>query len=583
MTGRARDGRPDGRVDGHVGRRAVLGTGLAAVGALVAACTRTAEPPAPTAPPVPTPTADATTAPPPAAAPLVGDGVTDNGPLLQQLVDAGGHVRFPGPGTYLVDTPVFLDGGDPHGRVVLDLAGGTLLAGPHLPATDAFWRDKAVRWVLWSNTRRDAWDPAAGRVTVAAETRATGSGVGALQAVAVRDGTFDGVDGTVGLVFANRSGTELTSLTMVRGRALVSWHDYSDATRVQGCHARHGDGPRTGALVEQISSGDGLVVSGCKADAGLHTARLKYCRGAVIEANVTGLLELDSCSGVVVVGGHQEGQLGDRTSAVVRQSQVTFRQTAFYSAHDAEVPSIVVDDPADGPAGSRVHLDACVEVHLHDGKDADVPQGPLLHVAGANPMTEVLARDLRAVTVDTADPGVWVPTAGPRLTARGDVADAVTDLAGVVPPSFAVSRRSGAWRLEPTAGEGDGAQALAAPDLQHAAAAGGAAGRGSLRRGTTYTYWVAVRDAGGLVSAPARRTVEASASGAVRLVLGVARAPVELLLWRGPAGARAAPQHHVRLTCASPLARLLDTGGHVEGLAWRPGAGDLAPAALPSG
>lgn len=578
MTGRTRDTGTDRRV----GRRAVLGTGLAAVGTLVAACTRTAEPPAPTAPvppAVPRPTADAGAV---AAAPLVGDGVTDNGPLLQQLVDAGGHIRFPGPGTYLVDTPVFLDGGDPHGRVVLDLAGGTLLAGPHLPATDAFRREPGVRWLLWSNTRRTAWDAAAGRVDVSAQTRATGTGVGALQAVAVRDGTFDGVDGTVGLVFANRSGTELTAVTMVRGRTLVSWHDYSDATRLQGCHARHGDGPRTGALVEQISSGDGLVVSGCKADAGLHTARLKYCRGAVVEANVTGLLELDQCSNVVVVGGHQEGQLGDRTSVVVRQSQVTFRQTAFYSAHDAGVPSIVVDDPADGPAGSRVHLDACVEVHLHDGRDADVPQGPLLHVAGANPMTEVHARDVRAVTVDTADPGVWVPTSGPRLTARGEVADAVADLAGVVPPSFAVSRRSGGWRLEPTAGETEAGDAPTAPDLRHAAAAGGAAGRGSLRRGAGYTYWAAVRDAGGLVSAPARRTVEASGSGAVRLVLGVARAPVELLLWRGPAGARAAPQHHVRLTCASPLVRLLDTGGHLEGLAWRPGPGDPPPAP-PSG
>ncbi|WP_136518541.1 hypothetical protein [Cellulomonas telluris] len=571
--------RVDERRAGGVGRRAVLGGGLAAVGTLVAGCTDRLRPPGPTgaAPRASAPSAGPATTPPPGAAPLVGDGVTDNGPLLQQLVDAGGHVRFPGPGTYLVDTPVFVDGGDPHGRVVLDLAGGTLLAGPHLPGTDAFHRDPQVRWVLWSNTRRTAWDPASGRVTVSEETRATGARVGALQAVAVRDGTFDGVDGTVGLVFANRSGTELTALTMVRARTLVSWHDYSDATRLQGCHARHGDGPRTGALVEQVSPGDGLVLSGCKADSGLHTARLSRCRGAVVEANVTGLLELDSCSNVVVLAGHQEGQLGDRTSAVVRQSQVTFRQTAFYSAHDADVPSIVVDDPPDGPAGSRVHLDACVEVHLHDGRDADVPHGPLLHVAGANPMTEIHARDVRAVTVDTADPGVWVPTAGPRMTARGEVADAVADLAGVVPPSFAVSRRSGGWHLQPTAGEEGGGDPPAAPDLQHAGAADGAAGRGSLRRGATYTYWVAVRDTAGVVSAPARRTARASASGAVRLVLGVARAPVEVLLWRGPAGARAVPEHHVRLTCASPLARLLDTGRHVEGLAWQRGAGDPAP------
>ncbi|UZN04116.1 hypothetical protein [Cellulomonas sp. S1-8] len=563
-------------------RRAVLGVGLGAAGAAVlAACTRSPAPDA-TAPPV---AATPTSAPTPGdlpgrlAADLVGDGVTDNGPALQRHVDAGGHIVLPGPGAYLVDTPVFVDGTDPHQRVVLDLAGGTLVAGDHLPTSDVFWPDRATRWMLWPNTLRTAWDAAAGRVEVAVATRATGERVGALQALAVRDGTFDGRGTTAGLVLAHRTGTELTNVTMVGARALVTWHDYSDGTRLTGCHARHGDGERRdGALVEQVAPGDGLVISGCKADGGLFTARLRRCRGAVVDGNVTGRLELDRCSGILVQGGHQECSIGDHTAVVVRRSQVTFRQTAFYSTRDGSTPAILVDDDPAEPDASQVRLDACVEVHLHDARDADVAHGPLLHVASAHDLTEVRVDDVRAMSVDTADPGTWVATTGPRLTGAGQVGEAVRGVA-LVARGVAVSRRTGAWGAEATsASVAASAGTPEAPTHLEATAAAGHTGRGSLRARREHGYWAAVRDADGRLSPTARTTVRTSSTGAVRLVARLPSAPAELVLWRGSGDG---PTHHTILPCTGRQVRLLDAGSHVEGVGWSDGVGPADPASLP--
>lgn len=567
-----------------VARRTVLGAGLGGGlgAALLASCSRPVEQVvAPTTPPpLATPTPSPTPGDPPGrlAADLVGDGTTDNGPALQRHVDAGGRIVLPGPGRYLVDTPVFLDGGEPHARVVLDLAGGTLVAGDHLPATDVFHPDTQVRWMLWPNTLRSAWDAAAGRVEVAVATRATGGKVGALQSLAVRDGTFDGRGTPAGLVLANRTGTDLTDVTMVGARTLVSWADYSDATRLTGCHARHGDGERRpGALVEQVAPGDGLLLRACKADAGLYTARLRRNRGAVIDANVTGRIELDRCSAVVVQGGHQECHVGDHTAVVVRSSQVTFRQTAFYSARDGRTPAILVeDDPAHDEA-SYVHLDACLEVHLHDAQDADAAHGPLLHVASAHELTEVRADDVRAVTVDTADPGTWVATSGPRLTADGEAGAAAAGSA-LVARGFALTRRTGAWGVEPTSAPAVVATAadLAAPDFGQVVAAGGRDGRGSLPAGARQTYRAAVRDADGRVSPVARTEVRTTSTGVVRLTLTLPHAPVALLLWRGDGrGAR-----HAVLPCTARRVRLLDAGDHVEGVGWSPGTGDLDPTTL---
>ncbi|MBO3088777.1 hypothetical protein [Cellulomonas dongxiuzhuiae] len=564
-----------------VPRRAVLGGLGAAAAALLTACTR-AGAPEPTSPvPTPTPTPTPGEAPARLAADLVGDGTTDNGPALQRHLDAGGHVVLPGPGDYLVDTPVFLDGGDPHARVVLDLAGGTLVAGDHLPTSEVFRPDPTTRWLLWPNTLRSAWDAGAGTVDVAVGTRATGDAVGALQTLAVRDGTFDGRGTAAGLVLAHRTGTELTNITMVGARALVTWHDYSDGTRLTGCHARHGEGERRdGALLEQVAPGDGLVISGCKADAGLFTARLRRCRGAVVDANVTGRLELDRCSGVLVQGGHQECSIGDHTAVVVRRSQVTFRQTAFYCARDGSTPAILVDDDPAEPDASQVRLDACIEVHLHDARDADAAHGPLLHVASAHDLTEVRAEDVRAVSVDTADPGTWVGTAGPRLTGAGPVGEAVQGVA-LVARGFTVSRRTGTWGAEATSATAVAAPgAPPAPTLAKPAPADGRDGRGSLRARREHTYWAAVRDADGRVSPAARTTVRTTATGAVRLTVTLPAAPAALLLWRGE-GDR--PGRHTDLPCAVRQVRLLDAGEHVEGVGWSDGVGPVDPTTPPTG
>jgi len=443
-----------------------------------------------------------------------------------------------------------------------------------------FWPDRTTRWMLWPNTLRTAWDPAAGTVEVAVATRATGERVGALQALAVRDGTFDGRGTAAGLVLAHRTGTELTNVTMVGARALVTWHDYSDGTRLTGCHARHGEGERRdGALVEQVAPGDGVVLQGCKADAGLFTARLRRCRGAVIDANVTGRLELDRCSGVLVQGGHQECSIGDHTAVVVRRSQVTFRQTAFYCARDGSTPAIVVDDDPAEPDASQVRLDACLEVHLHDARDADRAHGPLLHVASAHDLTEVRADDVRAVSVDTAEPGTWVGTAGPRLTGAGAVGEAVQGVA-VVARGFTVSRRTGAWGAEPTSAPAVAADGAPDAPLLQATPAEGRDGRGHVRARRDHTYWAAVRDADGRVSPAVRTTVRAGEAGAVRLALTLPTAPAALLLWRGE-GTR--PGLHTTLPCTVRQVRLLDAGEHVEGVGWSDGPGDTDPTTTPPG
>ena len=358
---------------------------------------------------------------------LVGDGVTDDAPALQQIFDAGLQPAFVSNRTYLLNSPIFLDRPTSVAMFVMELNGAILKLGPNLPTTDAFYRDTATRWALFPNTKRTALS--GGKVNVSVETRATGEGTGALISLVLRNGTVDGNKANVGFAFGNRTGAKFESVILRRGRTLLSWYDYSDANVFLQCHNKAG-GPASAVLVEQVSSGDGLLMQSCKADSAVGLARLKYCRGAEIVGTVTGRIELDACSAIQIRGGHQETPIANQTIIDIRSSDVVIDTTALYLARgnaDESLPPAIRITDSGSPASSVVLRD-CVEMRALVASDERL--GNLISIEEAVAGTRFETRGLNAVVSVRGVGGVWSKSIGPSIGGAAPVAAAVAAFAG---------------------------------------------------------------------------------------------------------------------------------------------------------
>ncbi|WP_395244580.1 hypothetical protein ACGGZK_01905 [Agromyces sp. MMS24-K17] len=504
---------------------------------------------------------------------LAGNGTTDDGPKIQAAYDAGvGAIDFEGGKTYLVNTPVFLDATSPNAMLVLNLNGGTLKLGGGLPTTAAFWRDPTVRWAIFPNTKRSAWDQAANVVRVEPATRGTGTGVGGLISLTVRNGTIDGVARNAGFAMSNRTGSRFDGVVLYRARVLLSWADYCDVNVLVQCHNRAGDGLRSSVLVEQIASGDGLLVQSCKADAPIGLLRLKYSRGAEITGTVTGRIELDSCSAVRVSTAHQEAPIANATMLAIKNSTVVVDSSVFYLARSADgdvPPAITIDDSASTTVGTELVLSETQEMRAHE--HADVGMGAFVSVLKANDNTKVAARGVTSVTSAPGTGGTWSPTIGPAVLGAGGITAAVAAKPAVLASGdWRVVRRSGAWALEPTVAVAVAATP-AVPSILGVTSGTGDVTGGALTATTKVSYVVAVRTADGRTTAKSAKSAGVLPTDKVaKLVLKVDAAPAELLVWRY-LGTSSTPDAYAAVPCGAPKPTLYDTGKRLAGVAWQAG------------
>ncbi|GAA1510476.1 hypothetical protein BJ978_000120 [Agromyces terreus] len=502
---------------------------------------------------------------------LAGDGTTDDAPAIQAAYDAGGTgLALEAGRTYLLNSPIFLDRADPYALFTIQMNGAAFALGAALPRTDAFWRDKTTRWAFFPNTRRRALGLGSGTVDVTQANRATGSSVGAIVSLVLRDGSVSGGGANVGLVFCNRTAVRLENVVQYGVRAMLSWTDYCDGNILIGCYNRSG-GPEGSVLVEQISNGDGLLMLGCKADSPVGLARLKYCRGAEFTAIVSGRIELDACSGIHLRAVHEEGQNAKGPMLVIRNSHVHIDTSIFYTPRTTDAtthPSISIDDSA-GESHSELTLEHCMEMRYPNSGDQTF--GSFIGITGAMANTRVTAHDLSAQHVTAGTAGVWTATAGPRITGDGDLGSVLAaSNATVASGSFSIERRGGAWRVIGL--DGDPGHAAASPAVPKLAAASGATevSGAALAQGSRPTYRVAARNAAGTRSAASTRVgATVSSRGSVRLSVTADAAPCELLVWRFANSTTATPQAYVSVPCGRPEISLLDTGTRVSGYAWQ--------------
>ncbi|WP_394554190.1 hypothetical protein ACDF64_06425 [Agromyces sp. MMS24-JH15] len=498
---------------------------------------------------------------------LAGNGTTDDGPAIQAAYDAGvGAIDFEAGKTYLVATPVFLDRASTYDQFVLNLNGAFLKLANTLPTTDAFWREPAVRWAIFPNTKRAAWNRTANKVAVDASRRASGSGVGALLSLTVRNGTVDGGGAAVGLAFANRTGCRFDAVVLFRGRALLSWFDYCDVNVLIQCHNRAG-GPENAVLVEQVASGDGLLMASCKSDAGVWLARLKYNRGATITGTVTGRIELDSCAGVVVSGAHQEAPIANATMLVLRNSRVVIEHSVLYLTRGGSAPAAITIDDSATEAHTELVLDDVVEMRALE--NADVRLGALVEATKLAEDTRIVARGLTSSATGPGIGGVWVATGGVQVT--GDALAAGAAAAGpaaLASGDWVLAKRGGAWSVQPTSAIP--APAVAAPAFLTASGSSGDVAGGSLA-GVAVRYAVLAVDAAGKASAVTTSAQVTPGSGGVaKLVVRVASAPCELRIRRFR-GTSTTPEASLSIPVGRPRVTFYDQGANLSGFAWAAG------------
>lgn len=508
--------------------------------------------------------------------PSTDGGTTDDAPALQAAIDAlptsGGTITLE-PRTYYLNTATFEDSGNAHRRVVINGNGATFKLGPGLP-TSNWSRDTTTRFAFFPNTNRAALS--GGSVTVSDANRSTGSG-GALRTLVIRDVTVDCQASNRGLVYANRTATTLENVTLYRGRVGLTWWDYTDANSIINCYSRGGSGPAEQVMVEQHQQGDGLTVIGGKADSSVGFLRLKTCRGGTIDGVVTGSIELEQCTGVVITGGHEEYQQSTATALTIKNSHVLLQGTAVYVNWSSTVCPIVIDDSADTETDSELILRDCIAMQLHDTSSGTTAFSPLVNITNVRDNTRIIAQNLKGGLASNAMAGKWSESVQPWITGPAAVISAFDTAAGranLASGNFTLRRlaSTSSWTVD-TLTPGITAVSVrhsAAPAIVQTSASSGVNSGGTLTNGTTYAYAVAVLDAlGNYSTASAESTIAATSNGTVRLLIGTANSPAVAVIWRKTAsGVLTAPDRYCIVPLRAARSYLYDTGGYLSGRAW---------------
>lgn len=519
---------------------------------------------------------------PSAAVELVGDGTTDNGPLIQAAYDAGQQVLFPDTrGRYLIDTPVFFDEGVIMPTFEIDGGGAELVAGANLPTTPSFGAGTTA-FMFYPNTLRSALS--GGVVTVSDATRATGS-TGCFTAFVLRNVEVTGQMPDYGICFDNRCGVIHENITMTGGRVGSTWFSYAEPHvyreiyfRTQGTD----NGQVEGAFyVHGTQEGDGVYVQGMKCSGAVGGVSLTMCRGAVIDANITTKLRFTHCEGITINGLHQEADsyAGYAPNVEVIGSTVTVNGGVLYRPKvSTDVGAVTILD-THAERASQVDFHGTLFATLVRQTPADPALGAHVYVEAASNASGYSSTRVRGFGVKnklasfgSANAGIWRPTAG--FDVRSGVAPldaAATSAAGLAQLAsgdFDLHHGTDGWVVDPPGVQGLRlVRELPDPGPLEAATAGQPTG--ALSNSTTYAYACAFRDASGELTALSPVVTATPETGAVRLLLQGGAAPAAVCIWRSSTGSIGGADAYVELTFSDARSYVMDTGTTINGMAWR--------------
>lgn len=497
----------------------------------------------------------------------------DDAPTWQALIDAGDRTLHLQPdATYILNSALFFDDSSQEsGGVTIYGNRATVTLGSALP-TSTWSRDTATRFALFPNTLRTALS--GGVVTVSDATRATGSG-GSLRSLVIRDLHVNGGSANRGFCFFNRGPVTFENVTFDDGRVCLTGWDYTDAVILRAPYSR-GNGYAGQVYYEQYQQGDGLIIESPKADSSVPLfADLTTCRGAFISAPVTVGLKLTNCTGIVVSGGHQEGQQSTMTTLECLNSTVLLDGTIIYENWSPTTYPITITDSADEP-DSEVTLSDCQTVQLHTSSTGGTEFSPLINIVSAGENTKVKARGLRGLFASSAMSGKHPEGVQPIITGPAAVLSAVNSAKGraaLASGDWVLKRRaSGSWALTSldSGGVMHSVREPSQPVISQISTDSGVNSGGSLTNGQSYQYTVAVMDARGQYGPSATAVAAtAGAKGALRLLLSLPNSPSTIVVWRD-AGAlvHSSPDAYCILPVRAARPYLYDTGGYLMGRPW---------------
>lgn len=476
-------------------------------------------------------------------------------------------------GSYLADSPVFVAQASAFQRLVIEGNGATIKLGPNLPTTN--WsRDTSAQFFIFPNTVASAWNTTTNVVTVSDANRATGLNTGALCSLVVRNVTVDGQAANRAFAFLNRTGATFDTVDIYRGRALVTWWDYSDRAIVaRNCYSRSGSGPAEQVIAEGYQMGDGLRFESCKADSSVGLARLKTCRGAVFSGTVTGRIELEDCQSILFEAGHQElGNQANRVAFDIKNSSLTIDTSMLYLSSTSTVPVVSIDDSS-GETDSHVRFVYCETITALNSSSGPSIFGPLVEIVAAGENTKLESIGMMGRLASSAMAGQT--PAGPQAPLKGPTAvqtaiDSAEGRAALASGSWILERLgSGVWSLHRRETLRPSRQ-MSQPSIIQVSTSTGVPTGGSLTNGQAYEYACAVYDEGGRVSqASAAMSGTATANGVARVLIGLPQSPCPVILWRKTGtGVLSTPDRYVILPAGAARTYAHDYGGHVSGLPW---------------
>lgn len=497
----------------------------------------------------------------------------DDASAWQAVIDSGtSAIHLEPGGSYLLDSAVFED--DPSqesGGLVIYGNRATVTLGSALPTTN--WaKDATTKFALFPNTLRTALS--GGVVTVSDATRATGSG-GQLRSLVIRDLHINGGSANRAFCFFNRGPVTFENVTFDDGRACLTGWDYTDAVILRAPYSR-GSGYSGQNYYVQTGQGDGLIIESPKADSSVPVfADLTTCRGAFIGAPVTVGLKLTNCSGIVVSGGHQEGQQSTMTTLDCNNSTVLLDGTIIYENWSSTVSPITITDSSD-ESDSEVTLSDCQTVQLHTSSTGGTEFSPLINIVSAGENTKVKARGLRGMFASSAMSGKHPEGVQPIITGPAAILTAVNSAKGraaLASGDWVLKRRaSGTWTLTglDSGGVMHSMREPSQPVISQISTSSGVNSGGSLTNGQSYQYTVAVVDTLGNYG-PSATAVAATAgsAGALRLLLSLPNSPSVIVVWRDAGSSvMSAPDAYCILPVRAARPYLYDTGGYLMGRPW---------------
>ena len=520
---------------------------------------------------------------------LVGDGVTDNGPLIQAAYDAGQQVSFPDArGQYLIDTPVFFDEGVIMPTFELNAGGAELLAGANLPTTPSFGNGTTA-FMFYPNTLRTAL--AGGVVTVSNATRATGS-TGSFTSFVLRNADVRGQIADYGISFDNRCGVIHENITMTGGRVGSTWFSYAEPHVYREIYFRTAQSSDPAQVpgafyVTGVQEGDGVYVESMKCSGSVGGVSLTLCRGAVINGNITSKLRFVNCEGITINGVHLEADIypGFAPNVEIVNSTVTFSGGVLYRPRSSAANGTVVISDNHTERASQVDFHGTLFATLirvltaDDPKPADLERGAHVWFESVSNGTQLSSTRVRGfgvknklASVGSANAGFWRPTAGLEVRSAVVAQDAaLTSVAGLsqlATGDFDIQHGVGGWGVHAPGVQGlQVRRALPAPGTIGVGVTGQPVG---YLESVPHQYVAAFRDASGAWTAPSAVAGATPETGSVRLLLQGAAAPAVVALWRSSTGdVGGAADGYVELTFSDARSFVMDTGARINGMTWR--------------